>query len=174
MRLLFAQCRTIRQGRRLLHFKRRSRRLRTPAGAGSLKRYGRRSTARRNRDPRTRSRARPFRPRCARLVEVRNSPTFSPLLLTRCREFVPRCGQNYKKRILEHIRHQKARVPEERPSLAQRALGGQKTTKSRRDGPPAHAALSHQNPLIVFANEFFDALPVEILSPRQTPHRSRK
>ncbi len=69
--------------------------------------------------------------------------------------------------LREHIGTSKAAVPEERLSLAQRFSAGtggksaqvpeERLNFIRRTRPPA-------TPLIIFANEFFDALPVEILS----------
>jgi SAM-dependent MidA family methyltransferase len=67
----------------------------------------------------------------------------------------------------EHIVAPKVRVPEERPNLAQRFSAGtgqnaDQVPEGRPTGPCR--ALGPKIPLIVFANEFFDALPVEILS----------
>jgi SAM-dependent MidA family methyltransferase len=60
-----------------------------------------------------------------------------------------------------------AAVPEERPSLAHRFSGGYQAKHDQvPEGRPKGLCrtLAAQTPLIVFANEFFDALPVEILS----------
>ncbi len=69
--------------------------------------------------------------------------------------------------LREHLETGRAAVPEERPSLAHRFSGGyqaenDKVPEGRPTGP--RRTLAQEVPLIVFANEFFDALPVEILS----------
>ncbi len=75
--------------------------------------------------------------------------------------------------LREHICTGKAKVPEERSILAQRfsAGGGGKgdqVPEGRPTGPCRTLAL--ETPLIVFANEFFDALPVEILGTQGKLH----
>jgi len=69
--------------------------------------------------------------------------------------------------LREHLDAGKAAVPEERPNLAQRFSAGTREQddqipEGRPTGPSR--TLAPETPLIVFANEFFDALPVEILS----------
>jgi SAM-dependent MidA family methyltransferase len=69
--------------------------------------------------------------------------------------------------LREHIGTGKATVPEERSSLAQRFSAGEsgeneQVPEGRPTGPCR--TLAPEAPLIVFANEFFDALAVEILS----------
>ena len=91
------QRRSIRQSRRLLHFKRRSRRLRTPAGAPV-----RRDMAS-ARPPSTRSKSSNSAPAAAcspamcSIGPTRNSPTSSPPSPTPCRRLRPRCEPNCKK-----------------------------------------------------------------------------
>ncbi len=71
--------------------------------------------------------------------------------------------------LYEHIETGKAKVkvPGERSNLAQRLSGGKnenddQVPEGRPTGPIG--TLGPEPPVIVFANEFFDALPVEILS----------
>ncbi len=69
--------------------------------------------------------------------------------------------------LREHIGTGKAAVPEERPSLAQRFSAGKATMDHQvPEGRPTliHRCCPPATSLIIFANEFFDALPVEILS----------
>ncbi len=69
--------------------------------------------------------------------------------------------------LREHLEAGKAAVPEERPNLAQRfSAGGSGESDQVPEGRPTGPirTLAPGTPLIVFANEFFDALPVEILS----------
>ena len=73
----------------------------------------------------------------------------------------------------EYIGTGKAKVPEERPSLAQRFSAGEGRKDDQvPEGWPTgpHRTLAPEIPLIVFANEFFDALPVEILSAQGKLH----
>jgi len=68
--------------------------------------------------------------------------------------------------LRKHLDTGRAAVPEERPSLAHRFSGGyraknEQVPEGRPTGPCR--TLAPETPLIVFANEFFDALPVEIL-----------
>ncbi|MGB8011172.1 MAG: SAM-dependent methyltransferase [Terriglobales bacterium] len=66
-----------------------------------------------------------------------------------------------------------AKVPEERPNLAHRFSGGSKAEEAQvPEGRPTGPCrtLAPEVPLIVFANEFFDALPVEILSAQGKLH----
>jgi SAM-dependent MidA family methyltransferase len=68
--------------------------------------------------------------------------------------------------LREHIGTGKAKVPEERSSLAPIVWGrAPSPVHAERSSAPAEISrsLSPDTPLIVFANEFFDALPVEIL-----------
>ena len=68
--------------------------------------------------------------------------------------------------LRDHLDAGKAAVPEERPNLAQRFSAGTRdqddqVPEGRPTGPCR--TLAPETPLIVFANEFFDALPVEII-----------
>ena len=66
-----------------------------------------------------------------------------------------------------------ATVPEGRSNLAQRfSAGGSAKSGQVPEGRPTSLCrtLAPETPLIVFANEFFDALPVEILSPAGKLH----
>jgi len=68
--------------------------------------------------------------------------------------------------LCEHIATGKAAVPEERPSLVQDFTAKKSPSNGRvQEGRPnpIHRACQPATPLITFANEFFDALPVEIL-----------
>jgi SAM-dependent MidA family methyltransferase len=69
--------------------------------------------------------------------------------------------------LCEHIGSGKASVPEERLTLAQPFRAGtagksEQVPEGRRPSP-IHRMRPPATPLIIFANEFFDALPVEIL-----------
>ena len=69
--------------------------------------------------------------------------------------------------LREHLEAGKARVPEGPPSLAQFVWGrAPSPVQAERASASAgiHRSLAPDAPLIVFANEVFDALPVEILS----------
>jgi len=55
-----------------------------------------------------------------------------------------------------------------RENLAEHIASGRASVSE--GSPGVHRALSHDTPLIVFANEFFDALPVEILSSQGKLH----
>jgi SAM-dependent MidA family methyltransferase len=86
----------------------------------------------------------------------------SPALLTKLQDT-----------LREYIGNGKARVPEKRPSLAKRFSAGESEKDDQvPEGGPTRLCrtLGPEIPLIVFANEFFDALPVEILSPAGKLH----
>src|SRR5271156_4077233 len=78
-------------------------------------------------------------------------PDFFAALTYTLEEHSPALRTKLQETLREHIRTGKAQVPEERTI-----------------GPPP--TLAPETPLIVFANEFFDALPVEILSPHGKLH----
>jgi SAM-dependent MidA family methyltransferase len=66
--------------------------------------------------------------------------------------------------LCEHITTGKAVVPEERANLARRISAGKGQSKGRvQEGRPdlIHRTCRTATPLIIFANEFFDALPVK-------------
>jgi SAM-dependent MidA family methyltransferase len=72
--------------------------------------------------------------------------------------------------LREHIGTGKATVPEER-SLPVWGRAPSPVQAERSSAPAGiHRTLAPETPLIVFANEFFDALPVEILSPQGKLH----
>jgi SAM-dependent MidA family methyltransferase len=78
-------------------------------------------------------------------------PDFFAALTYTLEEHSPALRTKLQETLREHIRTGKAQVPE-----------------GRTIGP--HPTLAPEAPLIVFANEFFDALPVEILSPAGKLH----
>ncbi len=100
-------------------------------------------------------------------------PDFFAALHYTLQEESPALRAKLRETLCEHIETGKATVPEEGPSLAQRFSAGEngvsdrvpegRPTATLRTRPPAA-------PLIIFANEFFDALPVEILSPEGKLH----
>jgi SAM-dependent MidA family methyltransferase len=72
-----------------------------------------------------------------------------------------------------HLDSGRAAVPEERPNLAHRFSGGYRAESDEvPEGRPTPLCrtLAPETPLIVFANEFFDAQPVEILSAQGKLH----
>lgn len=62
--------------------------------------------------------------------------------------------------LSEHVASGKAAISEEQTSLS----AGESSEQEREQRPGIRRASPREVPLIVFANEFFDALPVEILS----------
>jgi hypothetical protein len=96
-----AQRRTIRQSRRLLYFERRSRRLRTPAGAAVRRNMASAGSSPANRNPRTRPRTRLVRPRCARLVQ-QEIPRLLAALTYTLQESSPRCARSCRKSSRAH------------------------------------------------------------------------
>jgi SAM-dependent MidA family methyltransferase len=79
--------------------------------------------------------------------------------------------------LREHITTGKAAVPEERPILAQRFSAAKGQSKGRvQEGRPdlIPRTCTAAAPLIIFANEFFDALPVEILGTEGKLHLARE
>jgi SAM-dependent MidA family methyltransferase len=67
--------------------------------------------------------------------------------------------------VREHMAMGRAKVPEERPvdDLRSAWTGEGARPHTKETQPEIRRSLSPDTPLIVFANEFFDALPVEIL-----------
>lgn len=78
-------------------------------------------------------------------------PDFFGALTYSLQESSPALRAKLQETLREHVASGKARVPEERPNSLHRALGP-------------------EIPLIIFANEFFDALPVEILGDQGKLH----
>jgi SAM-dependent MidA family methyltransferase len=82
-------------------------------------------------------------------------------------ESSPALRAKLQENLREHMQTGKAAIPEERPNLAQRFSAGKIGEHEQvPEGRPTHIhrTCPSATPLIVFANEFFDALPVEILS----------
>jgi SAM-dependent MidA family methyltransferase len=83
-------------------------------------------------------------------------------------EASPALRAKLKDTLREHLEAGRAAVPEEQPNLDQRFSGGYRAQDDQ--VPEGRLTQLHRTcdqaatPLIVFANEFFDALPVEILS----------
>jgi SAM-dependent MidA family methyltransferase len=100
-------------------------------------------------------------------------PEFFAALTYTLQESSPALRAKLQETMRDHLEAGRAAVPEERPSLAQRfSAGGSGENDQVPEGRPSgpHRALAPEIPLIVFANEFFDALPVEILSPQGKLH----
>jgi len=94
-------------------------------------------------------------------------PDFFASLTYTLQESSPALRARLQETLREHLDTGRVAVPEERPSLAQRFSAGEsgdsdQVPEGRPTGP--FRTLAPGVPLIVFANEFFDALPVEILS----------
>jgi len=87
-------------------------------------------------------------------------PDFFTALMYTLQEGSPALRDKLQTTLADHIRDGKTKVPGESADAAQ----------SGPSAPSVTRALSPETPLIVFANEFFDALPVEILSPRGKLH----
>ncbi len=97
----------------------------------------------------------------------KKSQGFFAALTYTAQESSPALRVRLQDNLREHIGTGKAKVPEERPNLAHRFSGGcdPKADQVPEERPTGVCrALAPEAPLIVFANEFFDALPVEILS----------
>ncbi len=100
-------------------------------------------------------------------------PNFFAALTYALQENSPALRDKLQDTLRGHITTGKAKVPEERPSLAHRFSGGKGGEKDQvPEGRPIgrYRTLAPDVPLIVFANEFFDALPVEILSTQGKLH----
>jgi SAM-dependent MidA family methyltransferase len=100
-------------------------------------------------------------------------PDFFAALTYTLQESSPALRAKLRDSLREHIGTGKAAVPEERANLAQHFSAGYGTEndpvpEGRPTGPSR--TLAPETPLIVFANEFFDAVPVEILSIRGKLH----
>jgi SAM-dependent MidA family methyltransferase len=100
-------------------------------------------------------------------------PDFLAALTYTLQEASPALRKKVHENLREHIGSGKAKVPEERPNLALRFSAGYRTEDDqvpagRPTGPIR--TLVPETPLIVFANEFFDAIPVEILSTQGKLH----
>jgi SAM-dependent MidA family methyltransferase len=93
-------------------------------------------------------------------------PDFFKALHYTLQEASPALRSKLRDNLREHISAGKAAVPEEPTSLAQLLNAGARGRSDQvPEGRPTHIhrVRPPDTPLIVFANEFFDALPVEIL-----------
>jgi len=100
-------------------------------------------------------------------------PDFFASLTYTLQESSAALRKKLEQKLREYIGSGKARVPEERTNIAQRFSAGYEGKKDRgpEGRPPGLCrVLATETPLIVFANEFFDAIPVEILSARGKLH----
>ncbi len=94
-------------------------------------------------------------------------PVFFAALTYTLQESSPTLRTKLQGNLSEHIGTGKAKVPEEGSILAQRFSAGEGGKNHQvPEGRPSSSCrtLALETPLIIFANEFFDALPVEILS----------
>jgi SAM-dependent MidA family methyltransferase len=93
-------------------------------------------------------------------------PGFFAALTYTLQETSPALRARLQDTLREHLAAGKAAVPEERPSLASPVWGrAPSPVQAERSSAyvGVHRSLASDVPLIVFANEFFDALPMEIL-----------
>ena len=100
-------------------------------------------------------------------------PDFFAALTYTAQESSAALREKLQDNLREHITTGRVKVPEERPSLAQCFSAGDGAKDDQvPEGRPTGLCrtLGPQTPLIVFANEFFDALPVEILSTQGKLH----
>ncbi|MBZ5547121.1 MAG: SAM-dependent methyltransferase [Acidobacteriia bacterium] len=100
-------------------------------------------------------------------------PDFFAALTYTLQESSPSLRARLQETLYEHLDSGRAAVPEERPSLAQRFSAGNhakddQVSEGRPTGPCR--TLAPRAPLIIFANEFLDALPVEILGAQGKLH----
>lgn len=94
-------------------------------------------------------------------------PDFFASLTYTLQESSPALRKKLEQNLREHLACGKARVPEERSNLAQRfsaGCGGKEEQVPEGRPTALCRSLAPDIPLVVFANEFFDAIPVEILS----------
>jgi len=91
-------------------------------------------------------------------------PDFFAALTYTLQESSPALRAKLQETLREHLAAGKATVPEERSLFVWGRAPS--PVQAERSSAPAgiHRTLAPETPLIVFANEFFDALPVEILS----------
>ncbi|MFY9561998.1 MAG: SAM-dependent methyltransferase [Terriglobales bacterium] len=100
-------------------------------------------------------------------------PGFFAALHATLQEASPALRTKLRETLREHIPTGKATVPEEWLSLAQRCRAGNGQNKDQvSEGRPTRILRTRPShiPLIIFANEFFDALPVEILGAQGKLH----
>jgi SAM-dependent MidA family methyltransferase len=100
-------------------------------------------------------------------------PDFFASLTYTLQESSPALRKKLEQNLREHIGSRKARVPEQQTNVAQRLSAGYEGKKDQVPegrAPGLCRALATDILLIVLANEFFDAIPVEILSARGKLH----
>jgi SAM-dependent MidA family methyltransferase len=100
-------------------------------------------------------------------------PDFFAALTYTLQESSPALQAKLQETLGEHIGSGKAKVPEERSASAPLVWGrAPSPVQAERSSASAdiHRSLPAEVPLILFANEFFDALPVEILSTQGKLH----
>jgi SAM-dependent MidA family methyltransferase len=100
-------------------------------------------------------------------------PGFFAALTYTLQETSPALRARLQDTLREHLDAGKAAVPEERPSIASPVWGRTPSpVQAERSSASVgiHRALPPETPLLVFANEFFDSLPVEILSTQGKLH----
>jgi SAM-dependent MidA family methyltransferase len=100
-------------------------------------------------------------------------PDFFSAVIYTLQESSPALRAKLADNLRDYIATEKASVPEERPIIAHRFIAAEsikddQVPEGRRTG--LWRTLAPDRPLIVFANEFFDALPVEILSSQGKLH----
>jgi hypothetical protein len=125
--------------------------------------YGKRSIARLKSRFSNSAPAAACSPAMCSIGQTRNFPTSSPPSPTRCKRLRPHYAQKLRDALREHLDTGKAAVPEARSS-SRRGRCPHLPSLCRRTRRTSNA------PLIVFANEFFDALPVEILGTQGKLH----
>ena len=100
-------------------------------------------------------------------------PDFFAALTYTPQESSPTLRKKLEQNLREHIGSGKALIPEEPANITQCISTGYEGKKDQvPEGSPTGLCrvLATEIPLIVFANEFFDAIPVEILSARGKLH----
>ncbi len=99
-------------------------------------------------------------------------PDFFSAVKYTLQEASPALRATLRQNLDKHTASGRATVPEEQPSVAQRfgAGSGAENDQVLEGRPTVARACPPSIPAIVFANEFFDALPVEILSAQGKLH----
>lgn len=93
-------------------------------------------------------------------------PDFFAALIYTLQESSPALQAKLQENLTEHVAAEKAYISGEARIARPQVGAGAPTCPAEQSSAPAgiHRRLTYHAPLIVFANEFFDALPVEILS----------
>ncbi len=97
-------------------------------------------------------------------------PDFFAALTYTLQESSPALRSKLKDNLRDHIGPGKVKVPEEEIPLVERRASSLVQAEHGSASEEIRRTLAPGAPLIVFANEFFDALPVEILSTRGKLH----